>query len=477
MEELTTSTQETQPTQSTSVRKWYEGVSLEDAEIYIRANLKSAARSVIAIGYYLKCVYTKELYQEAGFKNVYEYAKDRFGFSASTTSRYMSRNDKFSVDGNSPILDEKYKDFNKSQLQEMLSLDAEQLEQVTPDMNVVQIREMRKPKEIPYIEMPGQIELLDFPGVDPEDVAASVQAREEVASRQPEKQTYTISAADLLPEPEQQTSGESIAISQQERLISEPRSEVQHETEQAEEDGSFPEEPEKSGKCIHRPEFNCTLEESHKLIPGTGEDCGHKCCWECVKHGDCEWECNSSLHRQPKEPEKSKEYGTLETIGGVPIYSLKSKETVDGAYGWERSQIVKEYLKKLHKEESFTIANQIIPIEFQAMGSTYKATYDGVYYVSFRCNQETIMFVELDRLKEEYTMMYPPKKPKPVETYDGSILKSMIKLEEQELDRMGPERIEKNPYAYTKHMMALEAYRMLQAAHEGGNVGLEQSGD
>ena len=79
MEELTTSTQETEPTQSTSARKWYEGVSLEDAEIYIRANLKSAARSVIAIGYYLKCVYTKELYQEAGFKDVYEYAKDRFG--------------------------------------------------------------------------------------------------------------------------------------------------------------------------------------------------------------------------------------------------------------------------------------------------------------------------------------------------------------------------------------------------------------
>lgn len=216
MEELTTSTQETEPTQSTSARKWYEGVSLEDAEIYIRANLKSAARSVIAIGYYLKCVYTKELYQEAGFKDVYEYAKDRFGFSTSTTSRYMSRNDKFSVDGNSPILDEKYKDFNKSQLQEMLSLDAEQLEQVTPDMTVVQIREMRKPKEIPYIEMPGQIELTDFPGVDPKDVAASVRDRAAMESSQPEKQTYTISAEDLLPEPAQPEREQPVAISQQE---------------------------------------------------------------------------------------------------------------------------------------------------------------------------------------------------------------------------------------------------------------------
>ena len=45
------------------------------------------------------------------------------------------------------------------------------------------------------------------------------------------------------------------------------------------------------------------------------------------------------------------------------------------------------------------------------------------------------------------------------------------------MDRMGPERIEKNPYNYTKHMMALEAYKLLYAAHEGGNVGIEQSGD
>lgn len=465
MEELETSAvKETAPT----ARKWYEGVSLEDAEIYIRANLKSAARSVIAIGYYLKCVYTKELYQEAGFKDVYEYAKDRFGFSTSTTSRYMSRNDKFSVDGNSPILDEKYKDFNKSQLQEMLSLDAEQLEQVTPDMTVVQIREMRKPKEIPYIEMPGQIELTDFPGVDPKDVAASVQARAEMQSSQPEKQTYTISAEDLLPEREQ-----PVAISQQKELITEPLSAVTQDAEKSGEAGSL---PEKSGKCIHRQEFKCTLEESHKLIPGTGEDCGHKCCWECVKHGNCEWECNSSLHRS-EEPKEAKDYGTLETIGGVPVYSLKSKETVDGAYGWERSQIIKEYLKKLHKEESFTVANQIIPIEFQAVGNTYKAKYDEFCYVSFKEGNQTIMFVELDRLKEEYAAMYPPKRIKPADTYDKAMLQSMIKSEQEQLDRMGPAWIEKQPYYYTKHMMALEAYKMLYAAHEGGDIGIEQSGD
>ena len=154
----------------TETPKWYQDVSLEDAEVYINANLKSAVRSVIAVGYYLKCVRDGELFREAGYENIWDYAKERFGFSKSTASRYMARNDRFSKDGNSPVLDERYSTFNKSQLQEMLGLDEEQLEQVTPDMTVQDIRAMRKPREIPYVEIPGQGNLEECPGFLPEDM-------------------------------------------------------------------------------------------------------------------------------------------------------------------------------------------------------------------------------------------------------------------------------------------------------------------
>lgn len=623
MEELETSAvKETAP----AAQKWYEGVSLEDAEIYIQANLKSAARSVIAIGYYLKCVNRNELFKEAGYKDICEYAKDRFGFSASTTSRYMTRNDKFSVNGNSPILDEKYKDFNKSQLQEMLSLDAEQLEKVTPDMTVVQIREMKKPKEIPYIEIPGQIELTDLPGVSPEDVAMSAQARTELGTRSLEKQTYTISAEDLLPQDEPDSGKETIAISQQDsgpevihftagdRTINgaygatiaavvrayvdngyeRPEKECEVtafgmeykvlkrsditdfytdagqkvfdvENARLEEEYQYwhrnrsQQEPEtagqqiltgKSGKCIHRPEFDCTLEEAHKLTPGTGEDCSRVCCWECVKHGDCNLECYSSSRRPvPQEHGKEEpnavsdcppgiqdcqrqEWGTKpeeqeaghkecekcwaswkrrqntlgaaetqreaedaaemqqepetektvdvhrepdlqgpegENIGGVPVFSLENRMT-HGAYGWKRSEIIKGYLQALHREECYTVWNQVPTIQFQVLGDTYMAKYDGFCYVSFKNNGQTMMFVELDRIKEEYAIKYPPKKAKPVDTYDKSILQSMIKFEEDQLRLMGPAWMEKQPYHYTKHTMALEAYRMLLAAHEGAGT-------
>lgn len=155
------------------VEEWYQNVSLEDAEVFIRSNLQSAVRSVIATGFYLKHIRDNELYLEAGYKNINEYAMDRFGLSASATSRYITRNTRFSRGGNSPLIDDRFKDFSKSQLQEMLGMSDEQLEQVTPDMTVREIRSMVRPKEVPYIEIPGQTELKDIPGVMPEERAES----------------------------------------------------------------------------------------------------------------------------------------------------------------------------------------------------------------------------------------------------------------------------------------------------------------
>ena len=153
----------------TTASSWYKNVSYDDAKIFIRTNIESAARSFIAIGYYLKLIRDGELYREEGHENIWDFAMAEYGISKSTASRYMSMNDRFSLDGNSPIVDQKYKDFEKSKLQEMLSLTDEQLEQVTPEMKVQEIRAMRQPKEIPYFELEGQLDFeTDFPEVFPE---------------------------------------------------------------------------------------------------------------------------------------------------------------------------------------------------------------------------------------------------------------------------------------------------------------------
>lgn len=216
--------------------EWYRSLSLEDADAFIRSGLQSAARNVIAIGYYLKHIRDHQLYQEAGYDNIWDYAGDQYGFSKSTASRYMSRNDKFSEGGNSPIMAEQYRAFGKSQLQEMLSLDADQLEQVTPDMTVQQIREMKRPKEIPYFEIEGQTSFEQnfpeiFPALPAPEPAAPpstpgtftlgigdlVGGAERFPAALPEPVTASMDVQDLM---EAVGAGEAVATSQQEELLS-----------------------------------------------------------------------------------------------------------------------------------------------------------------------------------------------------------------------------------------------------------------
>lgn len=214
--------------------EWYETVSFQDAKAIIRANLTSAARSFIAIGFYLKHIRDQELYREDGFETIWDFAQAEYGISKSTASRYMSMNDHFSQGGNSPVIQDKYRQFNKSQLQEMLSLDEEQLERVTPADRVEDIRAMRKPREIPYVELPGQISISDFPGIEPEEAEAyEQQTAAEVQQGEVPSKPYTVTLSQLMGEDEP---GETVAISQQEGSGENDSESLDSAAEMAEED-------------------------------------------------------------------------------------------------------------------------------------------------------------------------------------------------------------------------------------------------
>ena len=154
-----------------TIKKWYElPMGLEDVRSSIRANIRTAARSFVAIGFYLKRAREDRLYEEAGFSSVWDFAREEFGISRSTATRYVAVNDRFSADGNSPNLATEYQAYNQSQLIEMVTMTGEQLEQVTPDMTVRELREMKQedtvePEETQIV---GQMEISDFPEYMPE---------------------------------------------------------------------------------------------------------------------------------------------------------------------------------------------------------------------------------------------------------------------------------------------------------------------
>lgn len=186
------------PEEKQEPAEWYQQITLKDAKAFIHANIASASRSFIAIGYYLKFVRDNSLYVQDEYSSVWDFANAEYGISKSTASRYMTMNDRFSKNNNSPIVAEEYKGFGKSQLQEMLYLTDEQIEQVTPDAQIKQIRAIRSPdKEIPYIKIPGQMDVYDFPEVVPEPI-------------NPHTGSGTMSLSDFE---------ETIAISQQKKLL------------------------------------------------------------------------------------------------------------------------------------------------------------------------------------------------------------------------------------------------------------------
>jgi len=161
--------------------EWYKDVQYKDAKNFIRENINAASRSFVAIGYYLKYIRDKKLYEQDGYQNIWEFAQAEFGISKSSASRFMAINDRFSVDGNSPILQDRYKDFSSSKLSEMLTMIDEQLEQVTVTTTVAEIREIKNPDKV---------------------VATSQQEPEKIAPAQfnaeSEKSKSTLNAAEIL---------------------------------------------------------------------------------------------------------------------------------------------------------------------------------------------------------------------------------------------------------------------------------------
>lgn len=140
--------------------KWYENLTYKDADAIFGGCMANIKRSFVATGYYLRYIRDHELYREGGYGNLWDYAQDRFGITRTTAARWMEINSRFSEDGNSPVLADEYGKCGKSQLQEMLYLEDEQLENITPDMTVKEIRAVREPEPEPEEE---PVSILGYP--------------------------------------------------------------------------------------------------------------------------------------------------------------------------------------------------------------------------------------------------------------------------------------------------------------------------
>lgn len=301
----------------------------DSAKNIIKNDLESMSKKFITIGYYLKYIRDNEMYTQDGFASIWEFAQETYGISKSTCSRWMAMNDKFSRDGNSPYLREEFAHFGKSQLQEMLYLDDTQIEKATPEMTAKEIRQLKEP------EIPGQMEIQDYPEVLPEEKipyfafdgepygwtwSEVVKTYLGNGYEKPESGTEVKCLGEMylvLRRKEKtffyDSQGNTLFEVDNKRL--EREYEYWKEQTMRKEQQEVQEEPhiepvalaQQIKGCIHRPKYNCTLTEEQKERTGDGNNCNEKCCWNCTKHGMCRYECIASETREVKQEEWQQE--------------------------------------------------------------------------------------------------------------------------------------------------------------------------
>ena len=132
----------------------------------IRTELKNIKESFVRIGWHLKKIKDNGWYQKEGYKNIYEFAKEKFNISQPTATRFINICTEFSENGSSPELDARYRGYSLSQLTEMLNVGADKRKEVTPDMTVREIREFkrkdRKLQKSRTEQLPGHTEQDEF---------------------------------------------------------------------------------------------------------------------------------------------------------------------------------------------------------------------------------------------------------------------------------------------------------------------------
>jgi hypothetical protein len=99
--------------------------------------------SFVKAGYLLRKIEETEGYKMDGSKSLAEWAKDRYGLSASTVSKYKAINERFSIDGYSDKLEPKFIGYGFSKLTDMLALPDQDLDQLDPKMKREEIRELK----------------------------------------------------------------------------------------------------------------------------------------------------------------------------------------------------------------------------------------------------------------------------------------------------------------------------------------------
>ena len=125
----------------------YVQLTLDDyiqCKTEIKESLTGIVKSFVKIGWQLTRINASKAYTLDGYNSITEFAKAEYDMNPDGVSRFMNVYERYSVPGDTPELQEQYKDFKFAQLTEMLQLTEEDQLLITPDTKRADIREIKK---------------------------------------------------------------------------------------------------------------------------------------------------------------------------------------------------------------------------------------------------------------------------------------------------------------------------------------------
>lgn len=110
----------------------------------IKQELGGIVKSFVKIGWQLTRIDKSQAYKHDGYNTITEFARAEYGMNPSGVSRFMNVYERYSAPGDTPELQEQYRDFKFAQLVEMLQLQEEDRQIFRPEDKREDIRELQK---------------------------------------------------------------------------------------------------------------------------------------------------------------------------------------------------------------------------------------------------------------------------------------------------------------------------------------------
>lgn len=125
----------------------YMQLSMDDyiqSKNEIKQELGGIVKSFVKIGWQLTRIDKSQAYKHDGYNTITEFARVEYGMNPSGVSRFMNVYERYSAPGDTPELQEQYRDFKFAQLVEMLQLPEEDRQIFRPEDKREDIRELQK---------------------------------------------------------------------------------------------------------------------------------------------------------------------------------------------------------------------------------------------------------------------------------------------------------------------------------------------